>query len=313
MKFTIFSGCYNSAEFIDRLFTSVLSQTHKDFEWYIFDDHSKDNTVELIEQFINEHPEIDVHFTKNKPNKGLLFGYLETLQLAKGKYLVQWDHDDIHKPQELEVFNKTIEKYEDGNLAGVWALCEDQNGNVLGNKFPEDESVGNYFTHFVKYITVYGNNVQFNERMPCININKMRELDKYIRYNYSEDYELLYPTFRWAFLSMLGNKIVFVNQAVRTYYINQSHISMSRTKSKVGSQRLVRTNRYWINMFFKHLKKGSIQYKFSIYKSYVYHGVISDCTLKKLTEKIDRFTSKIIISFLYILVKLIYGRQNFAH
>lgn len=310
MKFTIFSGTYNSASFIDRLFTSIENQTHKDFEWFIYDDDSKDNTVELIEKFISVHPGIDIHFTKNKPNKGLEFGYLETLKYAKGKYLVQWDHDDIHKPNELEVFSEIIDEYDDGSLAGVWALCEDQNGNLLGSKYPGEVSVGNYFTHFIKYITVYGNKVKFNERLPCINIAKMRELSNYVKETYPEDYNNLYPAFRWALLSMLGNKIVFVNHVVRTYYINQEHVSMSQQRSISGSKSLSTSNKYWINLFFKYLHKGSLGYKFSIYKSYVYHGIISGSTLTEMTSKIDRLVSKSIISMLYFPVKVLYGQHK---
>lgn len=312
MKFTIFTGTYNSSKFIDRLFSSILSQTYKDFEWFIYDDDSTDETVELIEHFIASNPNLEIYFTKNKPNKGLLFGYLDTIKKANGKYLIQWDHDDVQKSDELDIFNKVIEKYDDGNLAGVWALCEDQNGNMLGNQYPSDESIGDYFTHFTKYITVYGNNVRFNERMPCINIKKMRELDVFISSNYENHYELLFSTFRWALLSMLGNKIVYINKVVRTYYINQNHISMSRAISRNASQVQVLTNLYWINMFFKYLKKGSLQYKFSVFKSYVYHGFVSGSSLSELIEKIDSYVYRIFIILLYIPVKLIYGRRKLS-
>jgi glycosyltransferase involved in cell wall biosynthesis len=298
-RFTIISSTYNAEAFIERLFTSIENQTYKNFEWYLFDDDSKDNTVEKIEKFIEEHPEIDVYFTKNKPNKGLLFGYLEALKCANGEYLLQWDHDDIHKPNELEVFNKIIQEFDDGKLAGVWALCEDQFGNLLGNQYPNYVSVGNYFTHFKKYITKYGNKYKHNERMPCINISKLRELDQYIMTNYPNDYNSLFPTFRWALLSALGNKIVFINEVVRTYFVDDSiEKKMTRTGKNL-SLRLMNTQRLWINIFIKHLDFKNIYFKLSTYLSYVNHGILSEQSFRVLFNNINPVFGKIIFLILY--------------
>lgn len=50
---SIIVPCYNVSSFIERLIESVLSQTYKDWELILVDDGSKDNTVEICNQFCN--------------------------------------------------------------------------------------------------------------------------------------------------------------------------------------------------------------------------------------------------------------------
>jgi len=304
MDFTIFSGCYNSAPTIERLFLSIKTQTFKEFEWIVFDDFSQDNTVELIENFIRQNHNIKVLFIKNKHNCGIKYCFLEALRIANGKYLVQWDHDDDNKPNQLEVFNKIISEYDDGYLAGVWALCEDQQGNLLGNKYSTYITVGNYFTHYRKYITRYGKSTEQNERMPCINISKLRKLEKYVQENFPEDFRSLYPNFRWAFLSMLGNKIIFINEVVRVYYINQNLVTLSNIRGPVESENIMLSCKHWINLFFKYLNYKHIYFKFKIYLSYINHGINADKKLNFLVNNVTGSISKLIISILYFPIMI---------
>ena len=44
---------YNKAQFIEEAINSVISQTFKDWCLYIIDDHSTDNSNEIIDRFSN--------------------------------------------------------------------------------------------------------------------------------------------------------------------------------------------------------------------------------------------------------------------
>ena len=51
---TIFTSTYNRAYVLPRLYESLKKQTFTDFEWFIVDDGSTDNTEELIKQWQKE-------------------------------------------------------------------------------------------------------------------------------------------------------------------------------------------------------------------------------------------------------------------
>ena len=44
---------YNKAEFLEEAINSVINQTYKNWHLYIVDDHSNDNSVKVIDKFLN--------------------------------------------------------------------------------------------------------------------------------------------------------------------------------------------------------------------------------------------------------------------
>ena len=44
---------YNKAEFLEEAINSVINQTYKNWHLYIIDDHSNDNSSEIIGKFSN--------------------------------------------------------------------------------------------------------------------------------------------------------------------------------------------------------------------------------------------------------------------
>lgn len=58
MKFTIFTSCYNQANYLPQAIESVLNQTYTDFEYLIYDDGSTDNTWEIIQSYVTKDSRI---------------------------------------------------------------------------------------------------------------------------------------------------------------------------------------------------------------------------------------------------------------
>ena len=66
---TVFTPAYNRAHTIGRTYESLCRQTSKDFEWLVVDDGSKDNTRELVENWIKEG-KIDIRYVYQE-NQGM--------------------------------------------------------------------------------------------------------------------------------------------------------------------------------------------------------------------------------------------------
>jgi glycosyltransferase involved in cell wall biosynthesis len=65
---TVIYLCYSHADFAIEAFESDLNQSYSNVELFIADDFSTDNSVEVIEKWLTNHPEIP--FFANKENIG---------------------------------------------------------------------------------------------------------------------------------------------------------------------------------------------------------------------------------------------------
>ncbi len=86
---------YNYEEFIEQTLNSIKNQTYKNFEIIVVDDFSSDNSVEIIENFINKNQNIDIKLIKHDKNLGQLKSILTGLKNANGEFVSFIDSDDI--------------------------------------------------------------------------------------------------------------------------------------------------------------------------------------------------------------------------
>ena len=113
--------CYNHAQFVVETLQSVVNQTHKNIQILIVDDCSNDNSVEVIENWLINFPEIK--FIKNEKNIGNTKTFNSVLPLATGDYLMDLAADDV---LELDCFENLISKFNDSsfeNLGAVFGNC----------------------------------------------------------------------------------------------------------------------------------------------------------------------------------------------
>ncbi|MCY0975843.1 glycosyltransferase family A protein [Chryseobacterium wangxinyae] len=143
-KVTILTPSYNRAHTLPRVFESLQKQTFKDFEWIVIDDGSTDNTKDLVEKFQKEADfKIRYYFQENQ-HKFLTF--FRGIDLAEGQYFSPLDSDDALPADSMEILVNTWEGIaESQNIVFVSTLCEDQFGNVVGDKFPNDPLICSIF------------------------------------------------------------------------------------------------------------------------------------------------------------------------
>lgn len=99
---TIGVASYNNARFILETLDSIAHQTYKNIEIIINDDASKDNSVEVIENWVELHPELDIIFLKSEQNQGICKALNKILRICKGKYISLIGSDDRYLPEFIE-------------------------------------------------------------------------------------------------------------------------------------------------------------------------------------------------------------------
>ncbi len=125
-KLIVCIPCFNAGKYIARTLESLMSSSYKDFDVYIFDNASIDNSVEIINSFVKKYN--NIHLYRNKKNIGMFPNMNKCLSVASGKYLKILCADDIlYKNCLLEQVN-ILDRFDDVVL--VYG-----SSNVLTNKF----------------------------------------------------------------------------------------------------------------------------------------------------------------------------------
>jgi len=137
--FTVFTATFNRANTLPRVHAGLAQQTFRDFEWLIVDDGSTDGTRELVETWLAE-PEFRIRYV-HKPNGGKHTAWNAGVDLAQGQLFLSLDSDDACTPDALQVFHdawQSIDPRRREAFTGVCSLAMDQNGDIVGDSFPQD-------------------------------------------------------------------------------------------------------------------------------------------------------------------------------
>ena len=90
---------YNCESYIDETITSVIHQSFTNWKLKIVDDGSEDNTIKIIQKFLNDER---VELKKLNKNKGAGFCRNIGLRYSDSKYIAFIDSDDIWSKNKLE-------------------------------------------------------------------------------------------------------------------------------------------------------------------------------------------------------------------
>lgn len=86
---TVVITCYNEAHFIEATLDNVLAAlkgSGKSHEIIVINDCSRDNSREIIQAYVDAHPEAGVRFCPNARNRGLACNFIEGAYLGRGRY-----------------------------------------------------------------------------------------------------------------------------------------------------------------------------------------------------------------------------------
>lgn len=116
---SVLTPIYNTShEHLRACIESILNQTFADFEFIILND-SPDNTE--LEKFVLSFQDKRIRYVKNDKNIGISASRNKLIDLAHGKYLAIFDHDDISYPTRLEKQVTFLDKNPYVGVVGTWA------------------------------------------------------------------------------------------------------------------------------------------------------------------------------------------------
>jgi glycosyltransferase involved in cell wall biosynthesis len=116
-KLAVLLPSYNAASYVEESIESILNQTFPDFDLYVYDDCSTDNTAEVVSKYTDSR----VFYRKNESNLGIaktLNKGLETL-LPHYEYIARMDADDWSYPERFQKQLDYLQEHPEVVLCGT--------------------------------------------------------------------------------------------------------------------------------------------------------------------------------------------------
>ncbi|MEO6995504.1 MAG: glycosyltransferase family A protein [Lacunisphaera sp.] len=130
-KISVLVPTYNYARFLPQAIESILAQTDADFEVFISDDASTDDSAEVIRHYAARDSRI--RFALHPNNLGMVANWNWCLQQAHGEYVKYLFGDDLlTSPEALARMADLLDQQPDAALVASARVLLDQNSRITG-------------------------------------------------------------------------------------------------------------------------------------------------------------------------------------
>lgn len=215
---------FKCEKYVYRCLESVKNQVYKNLEIILINDATPDNSIEIIQDFFKENPDLNYRLLHNETNEGLSVVRNKGIENSTGKYIYMLDSDDYITPDCIEKLVLVSEK-ENSDITVGETICLDSKNNEEKMLFPIRTNVSSFT----------GNELilnQFFERQwPIIAPNKLYKRDwimendlRFVKGLFSQD-EL------WSFhCTFKLEKIAFLKEVTYIYFLHGESTIFNRTK-----------------------------------------------------------------------------------
>ena len=277
---SIVTASYNYEKYIKETIESILNQSYADWELIIVDDGSKDNSINVIQEYCNKDSRIKLYTHENNENRGLA----ETLKLgiskSSGEYVAflesddTWDKDCLfHKIQAIEKCPNASVYVNDVNLFG------------------DEQFVNEYKTKQYKYF-LKQKELFLNEKFDIKEFLQNNYIPTFscvtVKKEYIENSDFVSPSkpnldwFLWVQILLMNSEMVYIQSKDTNWRIHKDSYISARNKNEycvffdklhsflykqdlskfiypfskfLHKHKVVKVNRAFVSNFDKYLKK----------------------------------------------------------
>ena len=248
-KVSVVMPVYNRADLVERAINTVLLQTFQDFEFVIVDDGSTDKTPDILKKYAQKDSRIRI--VTNPKNCGVACARNRGNDVAKGKYIVVMDSDDVIFPKMIETEYNYMETHPETVMVyGQKSILKQSGKNRRLRIYPRMDilrtntpwNVGNMFRRDF----VQKHNIRYDETLIA-----------------AEDYDF------WAQIIMKGGQISVLNDyfvAIRIHSSNSkeyydrmkknSYAVADKILDSFGVPRNIQDNICQVARYFKYLPQS---------------------------------------------------------
>ena len=227
-KVLVIMSTYNGEKFLKEQIDSILAQKDIDVYLHIFDDLSKDSTVEIAKEYEKKNKNVKVHI--NEQNKNFTYNFLDALFSFKDNqeydYYAFADQDDFWLDTKLISAINKIKEVGKCTLYSANLKIVDQNLEYAGNNMMDTKYVNKHYDIICKNI-VTGCTTVFDNDFKNLVTKKYPEniyLHDYwlaLIANYTKDAHFVYDTcpdyilYRQHGTNLIGENKSYIKKAFK--------------------------------------------------------------------------------------------------
>ena len=212
-KISVLLPVYNAASFIGESIQSILDQTESDFELFIIDDCSTDNSLQIIESFQDSR----IILRKKEKNTGYTESLNWGIDQARGKYIARMDADDVSLPKRFEKQVLFLEQNQHIAICGTDARVE---GSNLKFNYPTEPKA-------IEAHLLLGSSLIHPSIMGKVEIFKQFKYDKLKEP--AEDYDL------FTRIVAAGGYLANLEESLLIYRVHTNQISKVQNQKQISS------------------------------------------------------------------------------
>ena len=122
-KVAIVMATYNGEKYISEQLDSIICQTHKNWQLYIRDDGSKDNTMAIVKRYEAQDSRINL-VSDDKGNLGYNKNFYQLLSLCNENYIAFCDQDDVWHSNKIATSLQKLKEIETTNHLPALVHCD---------------------------------------------------------------------------------------------------------------------------------------------------------------------------------------------
>ncbi len=211
---SVVMACFNAEKYLREAIQSILSQTYSNLEFIIIDDGSTDNTLTILNEYLENDKRIKIF--QNFKNKGLIFSLNRGIELALGEFIARMDADDISSNERIQAQFDFFMKHPEVSIVSCRNFIMNEKGKKLfkDNLFWETSKA-------LRFIYFFNHPLGHGSVMLRTCVLKENKYDAHALY--CEDYEL------WARLLTKNYLSAMIEPAQYYWRRNQKGITISNT------------------------------------------------------------------------------------
>ncbi len=271
-KISIIVPIYNAEKYLSKSIESLIHQTLNEIEIILVDDGSKDKSADICKEYAKRDERIKVII---KENEGQAKARNTALEIAKGKYIMFLDSDDMYEKDACEVMYNLAEEKQADYVSANYIMIDEND-----EKRPKPAFDAEKYQEFELNINDYTKSFFVMNSTPWNKIYNLEFLNKNkIKFDVNPPSEDDYFT---TLVYMKSKKGYYTSKIIYDYRYNPNSTSNKCDKEYFRKQNLVYKSIY--NNFVKNEKMGFYRYYYAKKNAYLLCKII-DSDLISNTDK----------------------------
>ena len=153
MDISIIMATYNGEDYIREQLNSIVGYLKPRDELLISDDGSTDDTIQIIEEYVNKYPNVKLVYG---PHDGTSMNFMSTVPKCNGDIVLFCDQDDIWMSEKIETIRSFFESHPDIQVVMHNATFCDGEGNTIDGTIFTRRNARHGVIRNLFYSTYYG-------------------------------------------------------------------------------------------------------------------------------------------------------------